>query len=137
MPDHPCCRVVTTEAVLAANRPALVAMLEAFLLAEDKYRQDPESAMVANMHLQNMSETTARQTALEPHSKLFVDPNSNAVVAMFEYMKGIDYLEKDVTLDPHSMIDTSLYLEALKNVGKSSPNSYWAELDKRFADWNS
>jgi NitT/TauT family transport system substrate-binding protein len=137
MPDHPCCRVVTTQEVLAANRPALVAFIQALLQAELKFKDDPESAVVANVHQQEMTESYARETSLEPHVKFFIDPNTKAIVSMFEYMKDTEYLDPSLTLDPHSIIDTSLYRDALKEIEKKAPSPYWADLNKRFVEWNS
>jgi NitT/TauT family transport system substrate-binding protein len=137
MPNHPCCRVVTTQEVLKNNRPALVAFIEALLLAEKKFRDDPESAVKANVNQQNFTEAYARETSLEPHVKFFIDPNTHAVVDMFNYMKDTEYLDPAITLDPHTLIDTSLYVEALNGLKKKAPSPYWDELTVRFKDWNS
>lgn len=136
-PNHPCCRIVTSQNVLKNKRPALVAFIKGLLLSEQKFRQDPEAAVIANINQQNFSEPLARELALEPHQQFFVDPNTKAIVDMFNYMKEIGYLDPAITLDPYSLIDTSLYVEALEQLKQEAPSPYWDELTARFADWNS
>jgi NitT/TauT family transport system substrate-binding protein len=136
MPNHPCCRVVTTPDTLKANRPALIALIKALLLAEKRFTEDPESAVVANVHQQNWTEEYARQTSLEPHLKFFIDPNTNAVVDMWKYMQATEYLDPSLTTDPRSLIDSSLYVDALNELDKQEPAPFWTELKKRFKDWN-
>ena len=99
--------------------------------------EDPESVIAANVHQQNMTEDYARQTSLEPHVKFFIDTNTNAVVSMFQYMKDTEYLDQGLTLDPYTLIDTSLYRDALKSLEKKAPSKYWTQLNQRFKDWNS
>jgi len=136
MPDHPCCRVICTSAVIREKRPALVALVKALLRAEKKFYEDPESAVRANVNQQQWKEEYARQTSLEPHVRFYVDPNSNAVTAMWKYMQATNYLDPSLTADPRSLIDTSIYLEALRALGKESPSPYWDKLEARFTEWN-
>jgi len=136
MPDHPCCRVICTSAVIREKRPALVALVKALLRAEKKFYEDPESAIRANVNQQQWKEEYARQTSLEPHVRFYVDPNSNAVAAMWKYMQATNYLDPSLTADPRSLIDTSIYLEALRALGKESPSPYWDKLEARFTEWN-
>ncbi|MDR2500392.1 MAG: ABC transporter substrate-binding protein [Treponema sp.] len=75
MPNHPCCRIVTRPDVIKEKRPALKAFLKSLLLAEKLFREDPESAVAANMRQQNWTESYARETSLEPHVNFFIDPN--------------------------------------------------------------
>jgi hypothetical protein len=83
-----------------------------------------------------LSEEVARQFALEPHNDFSTDPNTHAVVDMFEYMKQIEYLDAKITLDPYSLIDTSLYIEALNQLKLEDPSPYWDGLIARFEKWN-
>jgi NitT/TauT family transport system substrate-binding protein len=135
-PHHPCCRIVTTKTILKNKRPALVAFIKGLLLAEKKFGEDPESAVLANINQQNFSEQNAREITFAPHVELAIDPNTNAVVGMFERMKAIAYLNPGTALDPYTVIDTSLYREALEQIKKESPSPYWDTLSTRFADQN-
>ncbi|MDR2397250.1 MAG: ABC transporter substrate-binding protein [Spirochaetaceae bacterium] len=134
--NHPCCRIVTSQRVLQAKRPELVAFIKALLLAEQKIGADPLAGVAANINQLDLSEDVARHFALEPHNNFAVDPNTHAVVDMFEDMKRIEYLDPALTLDPYSLIDTSLYEEALKELETEQPGPYWEELRRRFTDWN-
>ncbi|MDR1362920.1 MAG: ABC transporter substrate-binding protein [Spirochaetaceae bacterium] len=135
-PHHPCCRIITSQKVLKSKRPALVAFVKAMILAERKLREDPESGVIANINQLDLSETVAREFALEPHNEFATDPNTKAVVDMFDYMKQIGYLDPAITLDPYTLIDTSLYVEALEQLKTESPSPYWDEFTVRFGDWN-
>jgi NitT/TauT family transport system substrate-binding protein len=135
-PHHPCCRVVTTESALKNKRPALVAFIKGLLLAEKKFSEDPESAVTANINQQDFSQQNARDITFAPHVELAIDPNTHAVVGMFERMKAIGYLDPQTTVDPYAIIDTSLYREALEQIKKEAPSPYWDTLSTRFADQN-
>ncbi|MDR2795629.1 MAG: ABC transporter substrate-binding protein [Spirochaetaceae bacterium] len=135
-PHHPCCRVVTTETALKNKRPALVAFIKALLLAEKKFNEDPEAGVQANVHQQNFTEQNARDITFAPHVELAIDPNTKAIVGMFERMKAINYLDPETKVDPYAVIDTSLYQEALERVKKEAPSPYWDTLSARFVDQN-
>lgn len=134
--NHPCCRIVTSQKVIKNKRPELVAFIKALLLAERKLGSDPEAGVAANINQLDLSDEVARHFALEPHNNFSVDPNTHAVVDMFNYMKDIEYLDPKITLDPYSLIDTSLYVEALDQLKKEAPSPYWDALAVRFTDWN-
>jgi NitT/TauT family transport system substrate-binding protein len=136
-PNHPCCRVVSRPDVLKAKAPALKALIKALLRAEKKFLEDPESAVGANIRQQNWTEAYARGTALDPHLKFTTDPNTNGVVEMWKYMQATEYLDPSLTTDPHSLIDTSLYIEALRELAAQEPDPFWESLLRRFAEWNS
>jgi NitT/TauT family transport system substrate-binding protein len=135
-PHHPCCRVVTTETALKNKRTALVGFIKGLLLAEKKFSEDPESAVLANIHQQNFTEQNARDITFAANVELAIDPNTKAVVGMFERMKAIGYLDPGTRVDPYSIIDTSLYLEALEQLRKEAPSPYWNTLLERFRDQN-
>ena len=136
-PQHPCCRIVTTEAAIKNKRHALVAFLKGLLLAEKKFSEDPESGVLANIHQQNFTEQNARDITFSPYAEYMLDPNTNAIVKMFNQMKAIDYLDPSTTVDPYLLIDTSLYIEALEQLKKGSSDPYWDTLSERFAEQNS
>ncbi|MDR0568164.1 MAG: ABC transporter substrate-binding protein [Spirochaetaceae bacterium] len=136
MPDHPCCRVVTRSDVISQKRPALKALIKSLLRAEQKFQEDPEAAVAANIRQQNWTEAYARETSLEPHSKYFVDPNTKAVVAMWDYMKAIEYLDPATAIDPYALIDQSIYREALTELAQERPSPFWDSLLQRYQAWN-
>jgi hypothetical protein len=89
----------------------------------------------ANIVDMQVAEKMARIMTLDPHIQLSVDPNTKGVITMWEYMQACEYIQSDA--DPKSFIDTSLYQEALAKVKSEEPdNPYWAEVEKRFQDWN-
>jgi len=135
-PHHPCCRIVTTRKVLKEKRPELVRYLKSLLLAEQKYREDPEAAVRSNMRQMNLSEEIARDLALEPHQEFSIDPNTHAVLKMEDYMKAIQYIEPESKYDLRNFIDTSLYQEALSELKTEYPSSLWEELETRFRELN-
>lgn len=136
MPNHPCCRVVTRPDVITQKRPALKALIKSLLRAEQRFRDDPESAVTANVHQQHWTVEYARETSLEPHVNFFIDPNTKAVVDMFNYMKATEYLDPSISIDPHTLIDPSIYNEALNELAKESPSPFWNSLLQRYKDWN-
>lgn len=136
MPNHPCCRVVTTPDVIEKNRAGLKALIKGLLRAEKKFGEDPESVVAANIKHWEWTEKYARETSLEPHVKFFVDPNSNAVADMWNYMKETEYLDPSLTLDPRSLIDTSIYVDALSQLKKEYAAPFWDELTVRYKEWN-
>ncbi|MDR0868643.1 MAG: ABC transporter substrate-binding protein [Planctomycetota bacterium] len=135
-PEHPCCRIVTTRAVLKNKRPELVQLVKGLILAEKKFREDPESAVRANIRQQKFTEELARELSLEPHQIYNADPNTQGVLKMWEYMLACDYLQSD--LNPRDLIDTSLYLDALTELRREQPaaEKYWAEIAARYQEWN-
>jgi NitT/TauT family transport system substrate-binding protein len=133
-PHHPCCRIVTTQDTIKNRRPDLVKFIKGLLLAEKKFREDPEAAVKADIEQQHFSEKLARELALEPHQEYSVDPNTKGVVEMWEYMKSINYVDSD--LDPRSLIDASLYLEALTDLQREEPAPIWDEMQARFKKLN-
>ncbi|MDR3302166.1 MAG: ABC transporter substrate-binding protein [Spirochaetaceae bacterium] len=135
-PRHPCCRIVTTQAAIKDKRAALVAFLKGMLLAERKFVEDPESGVRANIKQQNFTEQNARDITFSPHAEYSLDPNTNAVVKMFNQMKSIDYLDPSTTVDPYALIDTSLYVEALEALKQEAPSPYWNTLSTLFAEQN-
>ncbi|MDR2489789.1 MAG: ABC transporter substrate-binding protein [Spirochaetaceae bacterium] len=136
-PDHPCCRVVSRPDVVKAKGPALKSFIKALLRAEKKFREDPESVVAANIRQQNWTESYARETSLEPHVKFYIDPNTNGVVDMWNYMQSIEYLDPSIKTDPRTLINTSLYIEALRELASKEPDPFWDALLKRFSEWNS
>jgi len=136
-PHHPCCRIVTTKQVIKEKRPELVRYLKSLLLAEKKFRDDPEAAVRSSMKQMNLSEDIARETALEPHQEFSIDPNTQGVLSMWDYMKACDYLEPGASnLDPRDYIDTSLYRQALTELKTEYPSPFWEELEARFSELN-
>ncbi len=133
-PNHPCCRIVVTEDALNTRRPELVKFLKGELLAEKKFVDDPESGVRAGIVQQKFSEQLARDLVLDPHQGLTVDPNRKAVETMWDYMKKIDYAKNDIDLD--KTIDTTLYLEALQQLAKESPDPFWDKLLVRYREQN-
>jgi NitT/TauT family transport system substrate-binding protein len=133
-PHHPCCRIVTTEEAIRKKRPELVRYIKGLLLAEQKYRENPESAVRSNIRQQNLDEDIARELALEPHQEYAIDPNTRGVVEMWEYMRACKYVDSD--LDPRNFIDTSLYRQALAELTNEFPSPFWEELAVRFKEWN-
>jgi NitT/TauT family transport system substrate-binding protein len=133
-PHHPCCRIVTTEEVIRNKRPELVRYIKGLLLAEQRYREDPESAVRSNIRQQNLDEDIARELALEPHQEYAIDPNTRGVVEMWEYMQSCKYVDSD--LNPRDSIDTSLYRQALAELTSEYPSPFWEELAVRFKEWN-
>ncbi|MDR3077422.1 MAG: ABC transporter substrate-binding protein [Planctomycetota bacterium] len=133
-PHHPCCRVVATRAAVESRRPELVRYLKSLLLAEKKYNDDPEAAVRSNMRQQNLDEDIARELALEPHQEYAIDPNTQGIIKMWDYMKACKYIESDQ--DPREFIDTSLYLQALAEVKVERPSPFWEKLELRFREWN-
>ncbi|MDR1921882.1 MAG: ABC transporter substrate-binding protein [Candidatus Adiutrix sp.] len=133
-PDHPCCRIVATQDVIKNHRPELVKFLKALLRAEKKFTQDRNFGVTAVINQLKLDEKVARTLVLEPHSELAVDPNTKAVVQMWEHMNNIGYLKSD--LDPRSLIDTSIYLQALEELKTEHPDPFWATLEARFRAQN-
>ncbi|OQA79369.1 MAG: putative aliphatic sulfonates-binding protein precursor [Lentisphaerae bacterium ADurb.Bin242] len=133
-PDHPCCRIVTTEETLRTKRSELVNFLKAELLAEKKFTEDPESGVRADIVQQKFSEELARNLVLEPHQLLSADPNRKGVRLMWDFMKKIQYAEGEIDLD--KAIDTSLYYEALQQLRKESPSPFWEKLEQRYKEQN-
>ncbi|MDR1535707.1 MAG: ABC transporter substrate-binding protein [Planctomycetota bacterium] len=133
-PDHPCCRIVTTREVLKNRRPELVKFIKALLRAEKKFTADPETGVTAVKNQLGMDDDLVRSLVLEPHSKLAVDPNTKAVVEMWNYMNDIGFIKSD--LDPRTLIDTSLYRQALDEVKKEYPDPFWDVLEARFQAQN-
>jgi NitT/TauT family transport system substrate-binding protein len=134
-PHHPCCRIVTTREVLRNKRPELIRYLKSLLLAEKKYVDDPEAAVHSNISQQNLPEDIARDLALEPHQEYAIDPNTRGVLEMWDYMVASDYLE-NTDLAPASLIDVSLYREALAQLKKEYPSPFWDKLETRYKEWN-
>ncbi|MDR1052207.1 MAG: ABC transporter substrate-binding protein [Deltaproteobacteria bacterium] len=132
---HPCCRIITTKDVLEKRRPDLVKLIAGLLRAEKFFIDDPEAGVQANIVDMQVDEKMARIMTLDPHIQLSVDPNTKGVITMWEYMQACEYIQSDA--DPKSFIDTSLYQEALAQVKSEEPdNPYWAEVERRFQDWN-
>lgn len=133
-PNHPCCRIVATEAAVRDHRPELVKFIKAELLAERKFAQDPESGVRADVNQQKFSEKLARDLVLEPHIQLSVDPNRQGVEAMWRHMKQIGYAEGEIDLG--RAIDTSLYRDALEQLRREQPDPFWEQLERRFREQN-
>ena len=104
------------------------------LLAEKKFAEDPESGVRADINQQKFSEKLARDLVLEPHIQLSVDPNRKGVEEMWKHMTDINYAEGE--LDFSKVIDTSLYLEALQELSRESPDPFWDKLEERFKEQN-
>ena len=128
LPNHPCCRVVATEEAVRTKRPELVRYLKATLLAEKAFAEDPETGVRA------LGDKLARDLVLEPHVLIQADPNKKGVAAMWAYMKRIGYAQGNLDLD--KIIDTTLYYEALQELGTESPDPFWEKLKKRYEDQN-
>lgn len=133
-PNHPCCRIVATEDAIRTKRPEIIQFLKGQLLAEKKFSEDPKSAVRASIIQQKFPERLARELVLEPHQQLATDPNRKSVVAMWDYMKKIKYVENDIDLG--KTIDTSLYYEALQQISKEYPSPFWDKLKLRYKEQN-
>ncbi len=134
-PEHPCCRVVVKRDFLKNHSETLTAFLRAWIQAERVREYDRKAYVEAYARQGNFSNKKADEILYEPHVSHSADPNTLAVIKMWDYLRNIDYIQS--TADIRKNINTSLYKTALDQLAKQNPqDKFYKKLEARFRKFN-
>ncbi len=134
-PYHPCCRIITTQAKLKADRSKYVRFLKAIINAHQFFVQQPAKAIDIVARATGYAPDEVRATLTDPAFMLNPDPLKNGFVKFWRMMLDTGFLESKA--DVNKYIDTTVYEDALKELLKEQPqNPYYAHMMKQFKAQN-
>ena len=135
---HVCCRVVTRSELLAEeDGEAYKRFLKALIRAERKKIEEPSVAVAAAKEYMKVDEKVIDSIVNEGHSNYSSDPSKKNVVAMWEQMKEIGYVENVDDIDVNDYVNIDLYERALQELIEENPDdTYYADQLVRFNEQN-
>ncbi len=134
-PEHPCCRVVVKRDLLKSHPKTLTAFLRAWIEAERVREYNKKAYVAAYAKQGNFSYGKAEEILYEPHVSHSADPNTLAVIKMWNYLRSIGYISSNEDIRKH--INTSLYKTALNQLSTKNPkDKFYAKLQQRFKKYN-
>lgn len=130
--DHVCCRIIAKQAAVEKDPDVYRAFLRALIRAEKVRKEQPEQVVKSVQKFVNTDYEATKALVLEPHQLYNADPNRKGILAMWEHMKRIGYLQEKVDITKH--INTELYRQALTELQKKNPQDsfYTKELEERY-----
>lgn len=134
-PDHPCCRVVVKRDFLKNQSKTLTAFLRAWIQAERIREHDKKAYVEAYARQGNMEYKKAEEILYEPHVSHSADPNTLAVIKMWDYLRSIGYINSN--LDIRQNINAGLYKTALDQLAQQYPkDKFYTKLKARYKVFN-
>lgn len=139
-PNYSCCRVCSPQTVLDKNKDAIVAMLRAWLRAQDWYENNKEATeeMVVKQTDTNLDYVKAYME--NEHYRLNLDPFKTSVQRAWKWMGQMGILPDGadkINVDDH--IDVTLYESALKTCTEkygSSSKAFYDKMNASFKEYD-
>jgi NitT/TauT family transport system substrate-binding protein len=129
---HVCCRLVAMDDNLKNKKEAFVRFSRAQIRAYDFYINNPDETVEILSKYVKLDKGLIKKAAYSGHIHSIPDPDKKRVVAFWQAMKEIGYLQSD--LDITKYINTEIYHEALSQLRTRYPdNSTFIQLEKDFA----
>lgn len=136
-PNGVCCRQVANNSWVSENPELVKGYLKSIIRAEDVLYNDQEFAVKAFQDNMEYEPEKSKQLLLETNQELETDPKSNGILAMWDMLQGIGYIEpKDIDIKKN--INIKLYKRALDELVEEHPeNQYFKKLLDRYQEYNS
>nr|AAA97868.1 copper response extracellular protein [Methanobacterium bryantii] len=122
-PNHPCCRIVTTETKLKANPDKWVKFERALIRAYDFYKNNPDETTAIVGKYVKMDQTTLKKALYNGHLSLVPDPNKKGTLAYWNFLEQLGYSNITNTSALDKSIDTTVYKTALDQLAQQNPNN--------------
>ena len=104
--------------------------------AEKFLNEKPEESVKIFQKYMEMEEKDAKTLLLDTYQNFESDPNSDGVLAMWDTMCKIDYVENKDT-DVKSHIDIATYKAAMDSIIAENPDDkFYSGLTERYENWN-
>jgi len=137
LPNHPCCRIVSTGAKIDENRDKWVKFERALIKAYNYYKTNPDGSVAAVGKYVKMEPATLKEALYDGHLSLSPDPNKKGTLKYWELLEilGYDKINNKSTLE--QSIDTTIYKDALDQLVKEDPdNANYQLLLKQYPELN-
>lgn len=137
LPNHPCCRIVTTGAKIDENRDKWVKFERALTKAYNYYKTNPDGSVAAVGKYVKMEPAALKAALYDGHLSLSPDPNKKGTLKYWELLEilGYDKIQNKSTLE--KSIDTTIYKDALDQLAKENPdNANYQFLLKQYSELN-
>lgn len=123
VPNHPCCRVTTTQTEVKNNREKWVKYEKALIESYNYYKTNQDgSAAIVGKYVK-MDQASIKTALYDGHLSLVPDPNRKGTSNYWNLIAKVGYVQASpsVNLDEH--IDTTIYKEALDELVKENPDN--------------
>ena len=133
-PGHPCCRL-TIRAEQLKERARWVKLVRAILRAEKFTREDHPRTLDAIVKYLKLDRALVERAYYGGNLDQASDPNLQGVRRFWNIMQASEFIDSRESIDAH--VEPAIYKEALDGLAKESrKETYWAELERRFAARN-
>jgi len=123
LPNHPCCRVITTSAKLNENPDKWVKYERALIKAYNFYKNDPDGTTAVVGKYVKMDPAVLKQALYDGHLSLSPVPNKKGTIEFWKHVEAIGYSKLDPNVDLSKHIGTSIYKKALDQLSSQFPNN--------------
>lgn len=120
-PFHPCCRVITTQAKLKANRPKYVKFMKAIIRSHEFFVKTPNPAIKIVEKYTGYSHEEVELSLKNPNFILNPDPLKNGFIKFWHMMNDTGYIQSKRDISKY--VDTTVYESALEALIKEEPNN--------------
>ncbi|MBQ6384865.1 MAG: ABC transporter substrate-binding protein [Lachnospiraceae bacterium] len=135
-PDAVCCRQVANTKWFKENPEIAEKYTRTLIKAEKFLNEKPEESVKIFQKYMEMEEKDAKTLLLDTYQNFESDPNSDGVLAMWDTMCKIDYVENKDT-DVKSHIDIATYKAAMDSIIAENPDDkFYSGLTERYENWN-
>ncbi|MBV1766724.1 MAG: hypothetical protein KUA29_00185, partial [Methanobacterium sp.] len=123
LPDHPCCRIVTTSSKVEEDRDKWVRFERALIKAYDYYQNNPDGSVEVVGKYVKMDPDALKQALYDENLSLSPDPNKKGILEYWELLELLGYAEIKDPAALEKAIDTTIYKDALDQLAKENPNN--------------
>ncbi|MDZ4172012.1 MAG: ABC transporter substrate-binding protein [Methanobacteriaceae archaeon] len=123
LPNHPCCRIVTTGAKIEENRDKWVKFERALIKAYNYYQNNHDGSVDAVGKYVKMEPSALKQALYDGHLSLSPDPNTKGTLKYWELLEVLGYDEIKDKAALEKSIDSTIYKDALDQLAKEDPNN--------------
>ena len=129
--NHPCCRQIASTANIQKHPENYEAFLRAMIKAYRFYKTNKDESIEILSKYVNIDKDTLYEETYGKYVESNPDPNRNAVIDFYKYMKEVGYIEKDFDIAEH--INIQLYQKALDKLLEAEPqDSIYKQLKADF-----
>lgn len=137
LPNHPCCRIVTTSAKVNGSEDKWVKFERALIKAYNYYKTNETGTVdIVGKYVQ-MEPAALKQALYDGHLSLSPDPNKKGTLQYWSLLEILGYAKITDPSTLENSINTEIYKTALDQLTKEDPdNSNYQYLQKLYTQQN-
>ncbi|MCK9150672.1 ABC transporter substrate-binding protein [Methanobacterium alcaliphilum] len=137
IPNHPCCRIVTTSAKVNGSEDKWVKFERALIKAYDYYKTNQTGTVEVVGKYVNMDPKALKQALYDGHLSLSPDPNKKGTLKYWDLLEVLGYSNITNPTALENSINTDLYKKALDQLAQENPkNTNYQDLLKLYQEQN-